>query len=312
MNIGIYQVVNAHAPAIHWWLAQDHRFGPQIYSGLKPTPERLAIGTIVEENRYTHLIDQDLYYSHQETLRMMENKTETDGGIDCLSEYFKFNEDFQYKVWSNYFGATYDSRFAPIADKLIFTQVTTEQSAMFYITQYAFIELTEDEIIEQTQLWWEDHMLMDGDIIGKWKEVWYRDYHDKCIEDFHDGKLKYMWQLNFAHWDLKKSLSHIDDNTGDGIFEFEYSFHRLFEEKHDYEDVFVQNESLSYIEEDKIDHLVVDVEWFKNTDVILDYLGVSNSDILKEAAQIYGRRYKQVVDAYDILYNKYYINGETA
>ena len=121
-----------------------------------------------------------------------------------------------------------------------------------------------------------------------------------------------MWQLNFAHWDLKKSLSHIDDNTGDGIFEFEYSFHRLFEEKHDYEDVFVQNESLSYIEEDKIDHLVVDVEWFKNTDVILDYLGVSNSDILKEAAQIYGRRYKQVVDAYDILYNKYYINGETA
>ena len=162
MNIGIYQTVNAHAPAIHWWLAHDPRFGPQIYSGFEPTPEQLAIGTIVEENRYNHLIDQDLYEIHQETLRMMENKKETDGGINCLSEYFKFNEDFQYPVWSNYFGATYNSRFSPIADKLIFAQATTEQSAMFYITQYAFNKLSIDEISEHTILWWEDHMLMAG------------------------------------------------------------------------------------------------------------------------------------------------------
>jgi hypothetical protein len=147
---------------------------------------------------------------------------------------------------------------------------------------------------------------MGGDTIGKWKELWYRDYHDQCIADLESGKLQYMWQLNFAHWDLFDALL----DNGNGKFDLDYSFHRLFEEKHNPDDFHGQNESLGFIKENNIDHLVVDVEWFKNTDVILDYLGVSNSQVLTDTAKLYGERYKTVVEAYDILYNKYYVKGE--
>ena len=51
MNIAIYQTVNAHAPAIHWWLAQDKRFGPQLYQGMAPICNGEQIGSIVQEIR---------------------------------------------------------------------------------------------------------------------------------------------------------------------------------------------------------------------------------------------------------------------
>ena len=311
MNIGIFQTVNAHAPAIHWWLAHDPRFGPQLYEGTSPRPNKLAIGNIVQELRndeQTQEINEELYDVHQESLREMENKRESlENGIlriDCTSEYFKFNKDFKYPVWSNYFGNCYSPEYAPLVDKLIFTHATTEQSAMFYITQYAFNTLSIVELTNHCKIWWEDHMLMGGDTIGKWKELWYRDYHDQCIADLESGKLQYMWQLNFAHWDLFNALN---ENSK---FDLDYSFYRLFEEKHNPDDFHGQNDTLGYIKENNIDHLVVDVEWFKNTDVILDYLGVSNSQVLTDTAKLYGERYKTVVEAYDILYNKYYVKGE--
>tara|TARA_R110002074_G_scaffold16152_1_gene54297 strand:+ start:889 stop:1821 length:933 start_codon:yes stop_codon:yes gene_type:complete len=308
MNIGIYQTVNAHAPAIHWWLAHDSRFGPQLYKGHMPRSSELFIGSIVDELRNVNdiNIDEELYDSHQESLRMMENKKETIDQIDCLSEYFKFNKDFKYPVWSNYFGSCYSPHYAPLADKLIFAQSTTEQSAMFYITQYAFDIMNIDNVHDHSKIWWEDHVLMGGKDIGKWKEIWYNNYHDQCVADFHSGKLQYMWQLNFAHWDLYESLC----DGGDGKFELDYSFYRLFKDKHDPEDIKTQNKVLLNIKEKDIDHLVVDIEWFKNTDVILDYLGISNSDILKHTAQVYSERYKKVAEAYNILYNKYYVKGE--
>jgi len=313
MNIGIYQTVNAHAPAIHWWLAHDPRFGPQLYEGAEPRPNKLAIGNIVKELRndeQTQEINEELYDIHQESLREMENKRESlENGIpriECTSEYFKFNKQFQYPVWSNYFGSCYRPEFAPLADKLIFAQSTTKQSAMFYITQYAFNTLSLPELTNHCKIWWEDHMLMGGDDIGKWKEIWYRDYHDQCIADLNSGKLQYMWQLNFAHWDLFEALL----DNGDGKFELDYSLDRLFEQKHNPEDVYGQNDALRHIKENNIDHLVVDVEWFKNTDVILDYLGVSNSQILKDTAKLYHTRYYAVKHAYKKLYNKYYVKGE--
>ena len=313
MNIGIYQTVNAHAPAIHWWLAHDPRFGPQLYEGAEPRPNKLAIGNIAQELRndeQTQEINEELYDIHQESLREMENKRESlENGIpriECTSEYFKFNKQFQYSVWSNYFGSCYSPEFAPLADKLIFAQSTTKQSAMFYITQYAFNILSLTELTNHCKIWWEDHMLMGGDDIGKWKEIWYRDYHDQCIADLNSGKLQYMWQLNFAHWDLFEALL----DNGDGKFELDYSLDRLFEQKHNPEDVYGQNDALGHIKENNIDHLVVDVEWFKNTDVILDYLGVSNSQILKDTAKLYHTRYYAVKHAYKKLYNKYYVKGD--
>jgi hypothetical protein len=299
--IGIYQHVNAHAPAIHWWLASDPRFGPQIYEGRNPNPDNLAIGNIVSELRADSAIDTQLYNSHQESLRMMENKRENNGSVDCLTDYFKFNNKFEYPVWSNYFGCCDNPQFAPQCEKLIVAKATTKQSAMFYISQYAFNRMPADRIDVHTKIWWEDHMLMAGKEIGKWKEVWYRDYHQQCIQDATDGKLQYMWQLNFAHWDLYHAQ--LDGNNS---FKLDYSFHRLFERKHETTDEIAQDLSLSYIKNYNRDHLVIDVEWFKKTDKILDYLGVSNSQILKDTAKLYHTRYYAVKHAYKKLYNKYY------
>ena len=311
MNIGIYQTVNAHAPAIHWWLAHDPRFGPQLYEGTDPCPNKLAIGNIVQELRndeQTQEINEELYNVHQETLREMENKRESDQKQHlelCRDIAQKFNKDFKILRMYNYFGNCYSPEYAPLVDKLIFARATTEQSAMFYITQYAFNTLSIVELTNHCKIWWEDHMLMGGDTIGKWKEVWYRDYHDQCIADLESGKLQYMWQLNFAHWDLEKALRVYNRES----FELDYSWN-IFEEKHNPDDFHGQNDTLGYIKENNIDHLVVDVEWFKNTDVILDYLGVSNSQVLTDTAKLYSERYKTVVEAYDILYNKYYVKGE--
>lgn len=320
MNIGIYQTVNAHAPAIHWWLAHDNRFGPQLYCGQNPSLNGDDIGSIVQEIRrnadgkgFNHIMDNELYNIHQESLREMENKDEENGRIDCTSAYFDINkglwgngEDpivgYEYPVWSNYFGCTKETIYVPACDKLIFAKSTIEQSAMFYITQYAFSKIELKDITTHSKIWWEDHMLMGGNNISTWKEVWYRDYHDQCLADCMNGKLQYMWQLNFAHWDLFDSLK----NGGDGKFDLDYSFYRLFEEKHKSDDIEAQDVSIRSMAENNVDHLLIDAEWFKHQVDIFDYLGVKNSDVLTETASLYSKRYDEVVEAYEDIRNKYY------
>ena len=295
--ISIYQTVNAHAPAIHWWLAQDPRFGPQLYEGYNPKPDT-ASNRIVEEIRFSkHFqpdnLDQAVYNVHQESLRQLENKSTNDmNQVDCTSDYFEYTKDlYEYPVWSNYFGCTQAPLGIPMSDKLIIAKSTVEESAMFYITQYAFNKLDLNDIEDHSKVWWEDHMLLDGNDIGKWKELWYRDYHNQCIQDFKDGKLQYMWQLNFAHWDLEKALRVYNRES----FELDYSWNRLVKEKHDPEDIIAQD---SCIQHCKVDHLVVDINWFENTDVILDYIGVSNSDILIQSAELYKQRLTKVMQLY--------------
>ena len=321
MNIGIYQTVNAHAPAIHWWLAHDKRFGPQLYFGQEPVHNGNDIGSIVQEIRrnpdgggFDHIMDSKLYNIHQESLRELENKDAENGRVDCTSAYFDANkglwgndEDpivgYEYPVWSNYFGCTKLTMYVPACDKLIFAKSTTEQSAMFYMTQYAFNKIQRiDQIVAHSKIWWEDHMLMGGKEIGKWKEIWYKEYHNKCVADFHSGKLQYMWQLNFAHWDLFDSLK----NDGDGKFDLDYSFYRLFEEKHNTDDIEAQDVSIKSMAENNVDHLLIDAEWFKHQVDIFDYLGVKNSDVLIETASLYSKRYDDVVEAYEDIRNKYY------
>ena len=320
MNIGIYQTVNAHAPAIHWWLAHDNRFGPQLYCGQDPSLNGDDIGSIVQEIRrnadgkgFNHIMDNELYNIHQESLREMENKDEENGRIDCTSAYFDINkglwgngEDpivgYEYPVWSNYFGCTKETIYVPACDKLIFAKSTIEQSAMFYITQYAFSKIELKDITTHSKIWWEDHMLMGGNNISTWKEVWYRDYHDQCLADCMNGKLQYMWQLNFAHWDLFDSLK----NGGDGKFDLDYSFYRLFEEKHKSDDIEAQDVSIRSMAENNVDHLLIDAEWFKHQVDIFDYLGVKNSDVLTETASLYSKRYDVIVEAYEDIRNKYY------
>jgi len=300
MNIAIYQTVNAHAPAIHWWLAQDKRFGPQLYQGLDPVCNVDRIGSIVQEIRNED-IDADVYDIHQESLREMENKEAVNGIVDCTSSYFDFVRKYEYPVWSNYFGATKKYKVTIDCDKLLFAQSTVEQSAMFYITQYAFNKLTIDEINDHSKIWWEDHKLMAGKVLDEWKETWYRDYHDQCIADFHTGKLQYMWQLNFAHWDLHNML--VENKSK---FTLDYSIERLFKEKHKTDDFNAEQNAIKSLTDNNVDHLLVDVEWFNNTDVILNYLGLENSKELVEAALLYKERYYTVCKSYKKIFNKYY------
>lgn len=298
--ISVYQTVNAHAPAIHWWLATDSRFGPQLYQGYNPKPDT-ASNRIVEELRFSkHFhpdnLDEALYNVHQESLRQMENGSINDmNQVDCTSDYFEYTKDlYEYPVWSNYFGCTQNPLGIPMSDKLIIAKSTVEESAMFYITQYAFNKLELDDIEDHSKVWWKDHMLLNETDIGKWKEIWYRDYHNQCIQDFKDGKLQYMWQLNFAHWDLEKALRVYNRES----FELDYSWNRLVKEKHDPEDITAQNRCIQNL---KGDHLVVDINWFENTDVILDYIGVSNSDILIQSAALYKQRLTKVMQLYNDL-----------
>ena len=301
MNIAIYQTVNAHAPAIHWWLAQDKRFGPQLYQGLDPVCNVERIGSIVQEIRNED-IDADVYDIHQESLREMENKEAVNGIVDCTSSYFNFVRKYEYPVWSNYFGATKKYKVTIDCDKLLFAQSTVEQSAMFYITQYAFNKIEQlEDINDHTMLWWQDHMLMGGEDIGDWKETWYRDYHDQCIADFHNGKLQYMWQLNFAHWDLYNMF--LENKSK---FTLDYSIERLFEEKHKTDDIDRQQTTIKSMTDNNVDHLLVDEEWFNNTSAILNYLGIENSKELDDAASLYSKRYYTVCKSYDKLLNKYY------
>jgi len=114
-----------------------------------------------------------------------------------------------------------------------------------------------------------------------------------------------MWQLNFAHWDLFHSLK----NNSDGKFDLDYSYVRLFEEKHKEDDIEAQDVSIRSMAENNVDHLLIDAEWFKHQVDIFDYLGVKNSDVLIETASLYGKRYNEVVTAYEDIRNKYYIQA---
>jgi len=231
----------------------------------------------------------------------MENKEDVNGIVDCTSSYFNFVRKYEYPVWSNYFGATKKYKVTIDCDKLLFAQSTVEQSAMFYITQYAFNKMDLSNLNDRTMLWWQDHMLMGGEDIGDWKETWYRDYHDQCIADFHNGKLQYMWQLNFAHWDLYNMF--LENKSK---FTLDYSIERLFEEKHKTDDIDRQQTTIKSMTDNNVDHLLVDVEWFNNTSAILNYLGIENSKELDDAASLYSKRYYTVCKSYDKLFNKYY------
>ena len=308
MNIAVYQTVNAHAPAIHWWLANDSRFGPQIYLGREPfrnTPTtQEVIGTIVQEmrNPEDEPITEELYEIHQESLRKMENLQSDDGISNCTTEYFEYSKTFEYPVWSNYFGNTKNKTASPYCDKLIFAKSKKGEDPMFYITQYAYQGFFGvHDVKSHSEIWWKDHMYMDGNTVGhgmteKWKEIWYAKYEDQCIQDFHDGKLKYMWQLNQSHWDLYHSLL-----EGKESITLDYSEEKLLSRCDDTQVLINQDNRLKELPEDS---LVVEIDWYENPNIILDYLGVSNSPELTSAVALYKERFLKVREAYNKKFNR--------
>jgi hypothetical protein len=308
MNIAVYQTVNAHAPAIHWWLANDSRFGPQIYLGKEPFMNTFttqeSIGNIVAEMRNPGYepITEELYEIHQESMRKMENLDAFDNVSDCTREYFEYSKTFEYPVWSNYFGNTKNKTSSPYCDKLIFAKSNKGEDPMFYITQYAYQSFTNvEDVKSHSEIWWKDHMFMDGNNVGtggmteKWKEIWYAKYEDQSIQDFHDGKLKYMWQLNQSHWDLYHSLLEDKENIT-----LDYSEEKLLERCDDTQTLINQENRLTEL---RSDALVVNIDWYENPNIILDYLEVSNSPELTSAVALYKERFLKVREAYNKKFN---------
>ena len=89
-------------------------------------------------------------------------------------------------------------------------------------------------------------------------------------------------------------------------FTLDYSIERLFKEKHKTDDFNAEQNAIKSMTDNNVDHLLVDIEWFNKTNIILDYLGISNSKELDDAALLYKERYKIVCKAYKELSNKYY------
>ena len=59
--ISVYQSLNGHAPAVHWWLATNKSFGPQVYQFMpKYGDDPNHLGAIVMEVR-NGLLDDSIY-----------------------------------------------------------------------------------------------------------------------------------------------------------------------------------------------------------------------------------------------------------
>lgn len=272
MKVAIYNSVNGAAPLIGWWLATDARMGPQLYEDtFHIESNEKNIGTSVNEirsYRAPHILSNDNYDRHQETLRRMENLDAVNGVSDCLQPFDDIENHYDICIWSNYFGDLKEIESTIKADKTILVKTSNAERQFFYISNYAFNAMKKDLIDDHSKIWWEDHMLMNGEILGNWKEIWYNKYHNYMHEQFDKGVLKYMWQLNYAHWDLYHAIA---DGHDDIEFVHCDDIDRLFNERNDAEDI---ESTIKAYDDLGQSYIVVGDNWYENPEKILNYIGI--------------------------------------
>ena len=305
--ISIYQTNNGSAPAIHWWLSSSNKkFGPQLYDFYKfgthnydyMLSDEYHIGSMVVEMRENANLDNEVYDLHQESMRQMENYVPVNDRVDCVSNYFNGLKNlYEVPVWSNYFGCCEKGAF-PASEKLIYCNHSEYDICFFYITQYAFTLLDEEKVHNDSKLWWQDHKFVDNAVTDNWKEIWYKDYQPQVLKDFENGKLKYMWQLNFSHWDLQRAIS-----NGKTSFDLDYGSNRLFE--HKLNDVDHISREVWAKHKDSVDHLGVSIDWFDHTKEICDYVEITETDEMKKTSNMYKDTFLKVRDKYDTMFGKY-------
>jgi len=289
MDIAIYQNNTGSAPAVHWWLSQEINIGPKLYNFdtgyCRPTGHH--VGAIVIE-------DEEAEYNklHTQSLALLEQ--EQQGIIDVMSPFNNVKNKYDFFLWSNYTSNLTNPDNIIKADKTILVDNSLEEQLFFYISQYAFVRLEfEDDVIQQTQSWATQHNH------EQWKEIWYNKYHDIFLQAYKDKKLKYMWQLNFAHHDLMDQLEKgKDDITLINADDHE----RLFEVKKQEEDF---TDTLFAYANAEIDHIVVGDNWFEKYNDILDYTGILETFRLKKYVLDYTRLYKRRKQLYFDKFSKY-------
>ena len=287
MDIAIYQNDTGSAPAIHWWLSQETNIGPEVYDFNTGycTPSGHHVGAIVIEN------EQSKHHNlHTQSIQLLDNST--NGIIDVMSPFDDIRKDYEHLVWSNYSSNLSNPDNIIKADKTILVDNSPEEQLFFYISQYAFswLESIED-IAQQTNNWANEHN------IENWKEVWDSKYAKNFEQAFIDGKLKYMWQLNFAHHDLMDQLA----KGNDDITLVDADDHaRLFDkQKEDFTD------TLFAYANSEADHLIVGDDWFENYESIIDYLEIESSFRLKKFRIDYMKLYKRKKQLYIDTFSKY-------
>jgi len=297
MLIAIYGDKNGTQDSIAWWLCEENNIGPQIYNApwrsgkIQAEFEHPLLGTLVEDIR--------TYDEHDETMRLMENVPG-----DFLEPWRKFGEWYDKLVWSNYFGAMCEPTQNIIADKLILCNETPEEDCFHYIISHAFKKLSLKKVDDDTEVWWKDHVFVDGEDIGVWKEIWYKRYHSQCVKDWHDGKLKYMWQLNFMHWDLYHAIKDNGD-TASVCMEDANNLERLFNDKL-HNDYSAMDQTL--LHNDGI--VVNDPHWWNSADEILDYLDINWTQSLRKNLLDYTNIYRKKRDWYEQEFSKYLNNSQ--
>ena len=178
------------------------------------------------------------------------------------------------------------------ADKTILVDNSPEEQLFFYISQYAFAWLeSQSDIEQQTTNWANEHN------IENWKEVWDGKYAKNFEQAFVDGKLKYMWQLNFAHHDLMDQLT----KGKEDIKLVDADDHaRLFnKQEEDFTD------TLFAYANSEADHLVVGDDWFDHYESTVDYLEIERSFRLKKFIIDYTKLYKRKKQLYQSTFAKY-------
>ena len=293
MKLAIYQNNLGSASGIHWWLSQEMNIGPEVYSFTDGylRPQHNHIGGIVIEDG-NHPLHKQFNDSFEEL-----DKTEY-GTVDPFAKLEDVIKDFDTAIWSNYSGNLANPDNIIKADKTILVDNTIEEQLFFYITNYAFAWIeTADDVTEQSESWANEHSHIEG-----WKEEWFGKYHKEYLKAWEDGKLKYMWQLNFAHHDLADNLNKYDNNVILGEPE---DHERLFlQKRQELTEAYSQDTQFSYAN-NEVDHIVVDDNWYTSPTVITDYLGIMSSFRLKKFLLDYVKMYKRKKGLYNTQFIKY-------
>lgn len=305
MITAIYGNKNGTQDSIAWWLCNEPGIGPQIYNAPWQSNksyarfEHPALGTLAEDIREAQYADL-----HIETLRIMEN--ERNG--DFLAPYRPIESKFKNLVWSNYFGGMVDPTYTIQADRVIVCNQTYLEDCFHYMVSHAFKLLSEAKIHDDSEVWWMDHVYVGGEDVGDWKRIWYETYHERCLEEYRAGNLKYMWQLNYMHWDLMHAIWFNKGTEHDIKMVAADDFDRLFLDKlcpESKDPDYKQDLILETIQHNPGALVVNDPCWWDQADEILDYLGMEWTPELRKNLTDYQQAYKLKRQWFDEKFSDY-------
>jgi len=289
----VYGTHNGTQDSIAWWLCHSpfKTVGPQVYEACYLNNEWNG-----SPNGWNGLIiDEIRHEEHTECHRLMENIRG-----DIIAPMRKFEKDYDMLIWSNFFGGLKHTDQKIDCDKLIICDEDRYEDTFHYVITHAFRPIVDKKRIDdQSEIWWMDHKLVNGNVTDNWKQVWYDSYHQQMHDEFQKGNLVYMWQLNYMHWDVNSLV------TGNNIkpkLEPADNLKRLLYEKiidrhwpNRTDRTLWANPGALYIRDPK---------WFDNDTMILDYLEIDKSEKLTETLDKYKYEYTIRRDWFDSLVKK--------